>query len=179
MVAQQPRRRHLMSDSCERDDLATTIYPPWREALKTFLASGFKPGDLVEKEWLFSAFGLPMPAPDTPCEKADAMRLQFLDQMNEFRKALLTEHQIDLTTKPGVGYEVTPPEKQSERAYEDGVSDIRRGMRKMLQRVTNVNYMMLTAEQRKENADTIAKASMLVTAIKTARRQLPAPKEEE
>lgn len=150
--------------------------PPWRHAVKLFLEAGFKPGDVVTHEWLHEAFGLELPTPEMPCSKADPLRLEYMRQLEGFTNTLLEDHQIDITNKRGVGYIVVPSKDQSALAFKQGMHEIRQGMRKMVRRVANVDLASLTAEERKENAEAMARAAHLASMIRGTKR-LPSPME--
>ncbi len=148
------------------DDTDETImesFPRWKEALKLFHAAGFKPGDVVTHEWLYDAFAVDRPGPTTPYADAQKATLAYLGQFKPFQDSLLSDCNIDLATVPGVGYKITPPAEQTGDAYRDGMNDIRKGMRKMGRRLVHVDTTALTDEQRRENANALAKLSMLQT----------------
>ncbi len=157
----------------------TFLYPPWREAAKRFLESGFKPGDIVTFEWLYDAFRIKYPDPRTMlAEEADKLRLLFLGQWEAFKDELLKNHYIDLTSERGHGYRYVPAADQTKDAYSDGVNDLRKAFRKLTNRITHVDFEKLTPDQRRENADTLAKVSMMRGMMKE-KRQLPYVKDEE
>ena len=148
--------------------------PPWRHALRLFLETKFAFGDVVPHEWFYHAFDIEMPTDDMTCKKADVLKLARLTQFEKLQDALLNDHQIDLSRKPGHGYVVVPPKEQSSLAYSQGMHDIRHAMRKMCNRVANVNHGLLTAEERKENADTLARVAAFANMAKQVKR-LPRP----
>lgn len=149
-------------------------YPPWREAIERFLKAEYKADDVIPFMWFYDAFGIQEPSPEMTKGEADKLELSFLRQFSEMQKRLLAEHQIDLTNERGYGYRVVPPEKQTKVAYEDGIADARKSLRKMRDRIINVNHALLTAEQRRENADALARLSM-VSEVVGKHRRLKAP----
>jgi hypothetical protein len=153
-------------------DFAVGLYPPWREALKLFLAAGFSPGALIPHQWFYEAFGLEMPHGKMLVEEADRLRLLYLAQFTAFRQALLTEHQIDLASKPGAGYEVIPAADQSALAWEEGRREVGAALRRMHQRIRCVDLAQLTSEQRQGNADDLARSAAMINAVRRARRGL-------
>src|SRR5690606_29121171 len=93
-----------------------------------------------------------------------------LQNMDEFRSSLLEEHSIALRTKPGVGYEVLPPAEQTKYAVDVGMRRVRRELRWMATHLVNVDHSKLTSDQRKENADAMARAAMLKSMFRKAQR---------
>lgn len=161
------------------DDLTPVEpYPPWKAALARFLDErrkcNFQPGDVISDEWLYSAMGMEMPDDEWKMGRATKARLAFLKQFDSLRAALLREHQIDLVRDIGEGYHVVPPAEQTKVAYHDGIADVRKALGRLSERLTNVDHAQLTNEQRRENAEALAKLSMLETMRRRARR-LPAP----
>ena len=145
-------------------------YPRWREAVKLFVAAQFQPDDIVSHDWLYEALKIKRPEAETTLEVADAAWLAFLSQFNPFRQCILEEYQIDLASVAGMGYRLTPPGEQTSLAYADGVHEVRKGLRKMQQRLINVNVAALTNEQRNENATMIARQAMLASMIRKVNR---------
>ena len=137
------------------------LYPAWREGLRRVLAAEPAPGKTFTHEWLYEAFGIEMPAPETPLKTAERAKMQYLSAFDAMREHLLTEHQIALDNIRGVGYRVVAPEEQTAWAEQDGLVDMRMSMRKMMLRMSNVDLAKLDADHRRQNADALARASML------------------
>lgn len=151
------------------------LYPSWRQALVRFRDAGFKPGDILPHAWLYEQFECEaLNDPRISWEQARKLQLKLLSQFQPFREALLDQDQIDLQSVAGVGYELVPPPDQSRRAVKDTVNDIEKVMRKGIARATNVNTAMLTAEQRRDHADNLARLGMLRQMLKRP-RELPPP----
>lgn len=144
----------------------TFLYPAWKEGLKRFREAGFAAGDTIEHAWFFEAFGLQMPAPETPCKEAEKTRLQFLSAFETMRQVLLEEHQVALANVRSRGYRVVPPSEQTKWAENEGILDVKHAMRKMASRLTNVDMTAISAESRKDNADALARLSMLSGMVK-------------
>lgn len=160
------------------DDLDPNLelYPSWRQALLNFRAAGYKPGDILTHAWIceqFECAALLEPS-KISYETARKLELKRLSQFEPFREALLDEDQIDLQSRPGIGYELVPPADQSGRAVKDTLKDIQKAMRKGVARATNVNTAQLTTEQRREHADNLARLGMLRQLLKPP-RELPPP----
>lgn len=151
------------------DDERLELLPPWREALRRFAESGFRAGDTITHAWFFEAFGLPLRTAETTAMEWEKVALQFMRHFCSLREALLTERQMDLASTRGVGYRIVPPSEQTSLAYGDCVAELRRAFRRGLDRIINVDQSKLTAEQRRENADALAKMSQLRAMTKAAR----------
>jgi len=153
------------------------LYPSWRQALVNFRDAGFAFGDILPHTWLYEQFECTaLLDPKITWEQAQKLQLKLLGQFTPFREALLDEDQIDLQSKPGVGYELVPPADQSRRAVKDTLKDIQKTMRKGVARATNVNTALLTSEQRREHAENLARLGMLRQLLKPP-RELPPPDE--
>ena len=157
----------------EFDDGEVTLLPPWREALRRFVAAGFKPGDVIAHDWFYESFGLDRPHPTTPLGEAEPVRLEYLRQLSALRQALLSDHKTDLASKPGVGYEVVPPAEQSSRAWQEGKQEVYAALRRMRARMVNVDVARLTDEQRSAYADDLARSAAMRNAVRHGRRALP------
>lgn len=147
------------------------FYPAWREGVRRFLAANHGEGDQIEHSWFYEAFGLEMPEPDTPLKEAERTRLQFLSAFEEMRLHLLTEHQVALASVRGFGYRVVPAGQQTRWAETEGIADVKQSMRKMRDRLTNVNMTHLDAGSRQENADSLARLSMLAGFVRKLDKQ--------
>lgn len=137
------------------------LHPAWRQAVADFLAGNFQPGHVLEFGWLYEHFTLAAPTGNTTLDVADKTQLQFLRAFNEFQDALLTEHQVALANVRGVGYRVVHPGEQTQWAEGEGIAEIKRAARKLGSRLTNVNLSLVDATKRRENADALARLSML------------------
>lgn len=161
----------------ELDDPNVELYPSWRQALVNFREAGYAFGDILPKSWLYEQFECAgLNDPKITWEQAQKLQLRLLSQFTPFREALLDQDQIDLQSVPGVGYELVPPADQSRRAVKDTLHDVQKAVRKGVARATNVNTALLTAEQRREHADNLARLGMLRRMLKPP-RELPPPDE--
>jgi hypothetical protein len=124
------------------------------------------PGDTISFDWLYEKFLIQRPVGTTILADAQKAELQFLGQFKAFEDALLTEHQIALTNVRGVGYRIVPPGEQTSWAEGQGVGEVKKAVRKLTDRLTNIDLAQLTTEQRKENADALARLAMLSGMIK-------------
>jgi hypothetical protein len=148
-----------------------TLYPLWREAVKAFIAADYQPGDVVTHQWLYAHFGLEMPDDDMRHGKAKRLRLKRLSQFTNFEEALLKEHQIALRPRTGQGYEIVRATEQTAWAFADGIKTVRKSLTKMADRLLNVDHAQLSSDQRRANADALAKMAMLSGMAQRVTRQ--------
>ena len=139
----------------------TEPHPGWRNAVAVFFRDGKGYGDLLSFAWLYEAFRLSQPGDDTPNLMAEKLRLAFLNQLQRFADELLTEHQMALVSERSVGYRVLHPNEQTKYAEDDARLSLRRALRREAALLTNVNLAPLTARERQENADALARLSNL------------------
>lgn len=157
-----------MSDTPDLD-----LYPAWREALKQWPSSGFTWGDTIPHEWFYEAFRLEPVRDEMTVKEAESIRLKFLGQFESFRRALLEEHRQDLCSVRGYGYEIVTPAEASRRATDDEMHEVRKAMRNLRRRLTFVALEQMTDEQRRENADLLARAASLGRMFTHEPAQLP------
>jgi len=146
-----------MEDSTLLDE-ATTLYPAWKEALKLWR---FTWGDIVPHEWFYEAFGLTPICDDMTVKRAEQIKLKFLGQFTPFRQAMLEDRQMWIDSVPGYGYEVVTPGEQSRRAYESRIARIAKELRDLDRQLRHVNIGMLSQDERRENADLLARQATL------------------
>lgn len=153
------------------DDDSIQLYPAWRQAITVLKQEDRKEGEVLTYDWLYKNFSIEKPEPDKPLTRKqhEKIELEFLSQFSQFRDTLLEENQIALRNIPGRGYEIMPSSAQTKWAYEEGLIEVRRGIRKAISRLANVNLGKLTADERRENADALAKTHMLETMTRPRR----------
>lgn len=153
----------------------------WRRALTLFLDSHFPYDHILSHAWLYEAFGLEKPGPKTSNDEAEKAKLGFLQNFKPFREVLLKEHQIRLRSEWGVGYRVVHPRNQHKLALEDAMELRKKIMRDMLDQIVHTNVSVLTADERREYADTQARAAMIAMLDKQQRSfpQFPTGETEE
>lgn len=141
----------------------TTLLPEWREAVRQFLAQGFKEGDIVTHDWLAQHFGLDRADKDKPMTALDYQERQFkwLANIEAFKTELLESHQVFLSSVHGEGYRVVPPREQTDIAQQRFESEARKAFRKAATTMKHVRLAELTDAERKANSDAIGKLSML------------------
>lgn len=155
-----------MSD--ELDD-TTELYPAWRQALILFKQAGFSHDEIVPHTWFYEAFGIPMPEETTPLKVAERAKLAWLGQFDKLKAALLERHQIALVSEPGIGYRIVPPREQSALALALGSAEYKKATRKMVDMATYVNTAMLSAEERRQHTDNLARIGAFSTMFRRAR----------
>ena len=150
--------------------MANTVnkHAGWRIAVRLFSDQKKKEGDVLSFAWLYDAFGMTEPQDATPWSERKASQLQFLGNIKAFEAHLLEELQIAIKNVRGIGYEVLAASEQSKWAYDEALRDVKRGVKKGLSRLTNVNLSSLTADQRRENADALAKIAALRGMVKSS-----------
>jgi len=149
----------------------TKLYPLWKEAAKAFIEAGMdQPGTIITEEWKIVQFGLEKPQIAT-VEEVQKFTLNLLSSFESFREELLTNYQVHLKPVGKGAHIVLAANEQTSEAWQQGVSDIKKAMSKMRQRLTNVSLDQLTVEERKENANALARMSLLAGMYKRARRK--------
>lgn len=148
-----------MSDAVEQN--LVDLRAPWRVAVNAFIKEGFQPGEPITHAWFHEQLGLTMSGPGTPLKEAQATQFAYLAGMDKIRDALLSEYQIALRSVRGVGYEVVPPYEQTQWAEDAASAEMKKILGTARDRLTNVNAAKLTADQRLENANALARLSMM------------------
>lgn len=149
---------------------STTLLPEWRQAVKDFLAAGFKEGDIVPHAWLEQHFDMAPLDADRPILPADWSARQFtwLRNIEAFRSELLEQHQIFLSNIIGQGYRLVPPREQTSVAQDKFERDAKKSYRRAATVLKHVRIADLTDAERRENLDAITKIAMLRGMHKTA-----------
>lgn len=137
---------------------STILHPEWRHALQQILETDPKPGDVIPREWLEELLDLPKAH---SLAEYQTRNLKWLQRFEKLRDELLTTHQIWLRSTPG-GYEVVPPARQTELAYSDYSRAAFLKLKRMVHVARHVKLSELSDADRKSNADSLAKMSMLV-----------------
>lgn len=139
------------------------LFPVWRQAVKDFLEACIEPGAVLPHEWFEAHFAME-PLSEGAFYTAGQFRsrqLEWLRNFEAFRSVLLEEHQICLISEYGQGYRIVPPNEQTSIALQKFEQEIKRSFRIAALRTKHVQLDALTAQERKENVDGIAKLSML------------------
>lgn len=152
------------------DDLP--LHPIWREALRRWPEYGYTWGDIIPHKWFFEVFDLPEIIDTMTVKQAQAIELKMLRYRTEFERALRAEYRMDLVSVPGKGYEIVTPGEQSRRAYDDFQTAMKRASRDLAERLRYINVGMLSDDERRENANLLARAGSIARWIKQAAAQL-------
>ncbi len=139
------------------------LHPEWRHAMQQIMALDPKPGDVIPRAWLEELLDLPLARNMAEFQQRN---LKWLQRFEKLRDELLTTHQIWLRSAEG-GYEIVPPAKQTEQAYSDYSRAAFLKLKRMVRVAKNVRLSELTDAERKANADSLAKMSMLVGMVGT------------
>jgi hypothetical protein len=145
-----------------------TLYPLWKQAVENFLALPHAPGAIIKKSWLADEFGLK--APETAQEQKD-FEIEFMRSFNQFRDSILKGHNVCLKTLYNGAYEVVAPQAQTEHAEQVHIKAVHRELSLMMNKMRHVDFEALTDEERRRNADALARAAQLKQTVR-GRRQI-------
>lgn len=134
------------------------LHPEWRHAMQQILALNPQPGDVIPRDWLEELLDLP---PAKTMAEFQQRSLKWLQRFEKLRDELLVTHQIWLRAADG-GYEIVPPSRQTEQAYGDYSRAAFLKLKRMVRVAKHIRLAELTDAERKANADSLAKMSMLV-----------------
>jgi hypothetical protein len=125
-------------------------------ALERFEEDGFTYGDVIPRAWFDECFGIEQPK--TVAEAYDAQVL-YMNLMGALRKRLLNDRKMALRSKPGVGQEVVRPSEQTAWAVTEFRGALALAVEKTRDRLKNIDLQALTEDEKRANADAIAKLS--------------------
>lgn len=149
------------------EDVDTTLFPRWRQAVRDLL-NEFKAGDLVPLSWMEERFGMPTlrESQKMTAEQFKERQFAWLANVEAFKHELLTDHQVFLQSVRGEGYRWCHPGEQTQAAQVEFERDMRKAFKTTALRLKNVRIGELTADQRQENVDAIAKLSAMRGTVK-------------
>jgi hypothetical protein len=147
------------------DEENLKLYPAWKQAVRDFLQD-FKYGDIVSHDWLSDHFGIPQQNVAMSAAEFKARQFEWLASIEGFKDQLLRDHQVLLQSIRGEGYRWCEPGDQTRVATVEFERDMRRNFRTTAVRLKNVRIQELTADQKQENIDAVAKLSALQGAVK-------------
>lgn len=139
------------------------------EALRRFHESGFNDGDLITHEWL--AWSLALPEPATAAEFRE-QQFVVLERVEQFKSALLTQHQIALQSVRGKGYRVVPPAEQARYAAEEASRHIEKGLKRGDQLLSHTRLDALSDDERRRHIDTESRMASLASMASRGRRDI-------
>jgi len=117
-------------------------------------------GSFLSHDWIYSRFEM-YPPDRGSAEDFKSFGLNFLGEFDEFRQTLLFEKRMCLISVHGKGWTVLEPQDQTAVVFSDMMRNIGKILRKGRQRLRYVNHDMLSSDQRKQNADALAKTATL------------------
>lgn len=139
----------------------------WKSALAILRTAGIQPGHVITHQQMRSLIGLPDPASLNSYDEIKTAQLAYVYSVEKIRNALLQDDCIDLQNERKVGYVYVQPGEQTAVAMEDMQEGMKKVLRKTARRVSFVDHNALTMEERKENADALARLSFFRKTIKT------------
>lgn len=150
---------------------AVHMLPAWRNAAAELFSGKFSYGDVVTHAELQGSLRLPKPTGLVVPEAYERWRLDLLSQIAALSEWLLEEKSMCLSNVQGQGYMVVKPEQQTEYAVKQGRKAIRSELRKMARRLTYIDHAALSQEDRRKNADALARLSFMDQQFKQAKRR--------
>jgi hypothetical protein len=148
------------------------LLPAWRNAAAELFASGrYTYGDVIPHEVLRLALRLPEPHGKLTLSELESWRLSLVAQIDALSDWLLEEKNMCLRSLPGQGYQIIPPAEQTEYAVNQGRKKIRSELRKMGRRLSFVDHASLTQDERRKNADALARLSFMENQFSKAKRR--------
>lgn len=139
------------------------------KALKLFFADNFADGQLISHAWLEWALNLPKPK---TAKEMISSQFVILDRVEQFKAALLTQHQIFVVSVRGQGYRIVPPSDQAFIAVDTAMRGVRREFSKCQEVMKNTRFAELDADQAKRHTDAQVKVSALTGMVGKAKREV-------
>ncbi|MCD0280471.1 hypothetical protein JWH04_16295 [Xanthomonas melonis] len=155
------------------------LLPAWRNAAAELFNGQYAYGEVIPHRVLRAALRLPEPRGKLTREEWERWRLDLVAQVDALADWLLEEKNICLKAMHGEGYMLVRPGDQTEFAVKQGRKKIRAELRRMGRRLSFIDHASLSQEQRKANADALARLSFMEQQFRKARRRTlfdPPPK---
>lgn len=147
----------------------TTLFPAWKQAIKTLLDEGITYGSTISRKRISELCNVRPPQNIDDVRRHD---LELLQCITEIKDILLTAHCMLLVSDNKGAYIVIAPESQTKYAVDTGVKAIGREMKRMAMAVSFTKTEMLSDADRAKNADAQAKISMIAGMLKTQNNDL-------
>lgn len=148
------------------------LLPAWRNAAAELFGSGaYTYGDVIAHETLRAALRLPEPTGKLSREEWEGWRLALVAQVDALADWLLEEKSMCLRNIQGQGYQIVEPAEQTDFAVKQGRKKIRAELRKMGRRLSFVDHGALSQDERKANADALARLSFMEQQFRKAKRR--------
>lgn len=139
------------------------------KALELFFANKFEDGQLISHAWL--EWALDLPKPKTAQEMVNC-QFVILDRVEQFKSALLQQHQIFVVSVRGQGYRIVPPSDQAFIAIDNAMRGVRREFSKCEDVMKNTRFAELNAEQSRRHTDAQVKVSALSGMVGKGKRDV-------
>lgn len=134
-------------------------------AVKAFLDTGFKDGELVSHDWLAHAL-------DLPANASREAQFVIMERVEQFKEALLVGHKIYLVSERGRGYKVVPPSDQCFVAATHAMREIQRQFRKCRKVLKHTRTELLNADEARRHTDTEVKVAALSRMMSREKRNV-------
>ena len=134
----------------------TRLFPQWKEACKEVAALDY--GASITRARMIEL--LDLKEPRTVSEVA-SFQFEYLAGTDRLKRELLNEHKKLLVSVRGDGYRIIPPSEQTSHAMRAGTRELGKALIRMQSSVVKTNLALLDSEQRKENANALAKIDSL------------------
>lgn len=145
----------------------TSLHPPWKNVAHAIADEGrYTYGDLIPYSELYDLLGIPEPASDSTAAGYKDWTLRKMQQVEELRRYMLTEHQMMLSTETGIGLRILLPREQSGAAEVAARGEISRALRDLGSRLANVNRALLTPEELRANTDAQVRLASKLQALR-------------
>lgn len=139
------------------------------KAIEQFKADNFTDGQLISHDWL--TWALNLPKPQTAQEMVNC-QFVILDRVEQFKEALLTQHQIYIVSVRGKGYRIVPPSDQAFIAIDTAMRGVRREFSKCKEVMKHTRIGELDSDQAKRHLDAQVKVSALSGMIGKEKREV-------
>lgn len=147
------------------------LLPAWRNAAAELFTGRYSYGDVIPHDELQAALRLSKPTGLLKPEEYERWRLDLLSQLDALSDWLLEERNMCLRSIQGQGYQIVPPSEQTDYAVKQGRKRIRAELRKMGRRLSFIDTAALTVEERRQNADALARLSFMEQQFSKAKRR--------
>jgi len=135
------------------------LFPDWKQAVDDAI-SEFTYGGFISKQWLYDHLNM-HPPKQTNFEEYEKFTIAFMSAMANFKGLLLEEHKMLLKNVRGKGYVIVIPKHHTGIAFNTMKSGLVKHIKKGYTAMTNINYNLLTTEERQQNSDKLATLSSL------------------
>lgn len=147
--------------------MSTDMLPAWRNVERAIITDrAYTWGDVIGFDSLYALIDMPKPEPSARADVMEQWRLRVLQEVTALKRQMLSEHNMMLEAEPGVGLRIVMPADQTAASEARFRRELTKALRDHRDRIVNVERGLLTAEQRKENADAQVRLSARATALR-------------